>query len=1556
MANFQNQIVPQDDDLFDGLDPAVSVDTVDTGNTATQDDVLFDGFDEVETENDDDNLKPTIPSHLDSNNFKQGVQIPPVETEVEETDDENFTFFRNIKRDSAEVDEAYLNSFSPLTENNEQLAELFEKMHPDGTEDDKVSFVKYVFDELHDFEKQKFQDNMNDQKGRIPFNEVKTIGQAFKNATIITNAANNQATFGYWSDLVYDTSRLISEDLPEAYARYGGGFRDILEIVGYGMQLSLDTLQRPFIPVGYPAKSNVIDDSVFDVDPQKLADDTIDFLGESFEASVVYGASPVNTAQKLVMSRKAFGKEIERVALDAKLEKVINNPKFMERLANNTSLLKGETKRLIANKIIKTQKEIARIAEVAKNNNMKLNISGSAPDFYKILGANQQVKNEIIEENAKIAKNNAQIKNDIIEQFENNLLINRGQDADGKIYTKSRVFTEEDKRLNRIPEGKKVGDENDEFVSISVQKGGFRVIDIDKVKEVGKGVLTAANITDDSNAPELLFFRRLASSIDENTLTNPILKPEKLDGLVSLVTRLQEKGVKFNKDKTFSQNLFELTLKNDLKLDTGDLLEELTKSGLSFEDYMTAVVTSGTEAATLMNKLSQMSKRMQTYTFNKGGGEKARLALEEKAYWKGLIGSENFYQKLNTFSIRFESARRGILVSQLPTAVRNFESVIGAAPVMAVANIMDTMMYQMGQAMKNEKGFINKTWGVAKGFGSISPLKLADAKNLKNPNIINRLTGKGISWTDNWIGSTESLRNMFNYTGQKNLDLTLKYFFQEANRMDDYNRLMDSLNDINRVRRQTQVKKIPEKYTLNDKIMGNIPPGKKVGDTTGNIKFVEVGQEFDSSSKTKALVTGTATATDKILTTYEDMVWGLNFLNRWQEHHTRRSIAYGELSRQLRNKWNIDFTEAIERGEMFDILNDASKSSKTGKVLRPADAPSIAELMDIAVEKALKGTYSASPDNAALKALEKLIVNIDPLGNVLSLGASISGLAKGDKKANVIATPFKGTAILPFPRFILSQMELSAQFTAGGFSAGGNMLRKLFLRGAFGRKKLSTYYTKQDKKAGLVPEGKKVGDVKTLGTGEDIFSEADRELIAKNLVGFSVLAGACEYRMSDKAPSEYYMFPNPTDETKTINLTPMHPLRPIMFMGELCSKYREAGNVEVEKNNVKTLNEHDQRVAYREAGYDAIFQYIIKEKGWKEGMQTFIGSSVRMGVGSEIVTGVESFLQDIQSHIGEKGLNDLMLGERGAKLFSTFWGNYTQTHVTTLNQLVDLQRSTGMKTDTFKETAPEFTLDPVINANNYFYRPYIKYASIWQERELENKMFLFDEDFQRVAKKDGEIVVVTEGRKKREAPAAKFIGLTVETAETDDQKFFRDLGFIDYTIMSRQFSKGGKKFEMQLLKREIPKVRDFAEDYLNGLIESGEYSLTVARTKTKALVQASFIGLRNNKTYKDITGNAMSENELRYNIYKVIPKAHREIGMYEWMLQNSDTKTMRFDYTNNTHIDQLIMYGLYSASQTGELSQKLIEDTLQALNNTNVRKSKLSEIKEQMKKAFSGED
>ena len=1545
MAILQNQITQQPS-FFDGMDDDIPDQNEADVKTGTS---FFDGMDDEEPEDKDVDNKLIIPPHLDPNNFNQGVQIPPVEMEVDEIDDEPFVLFRNVKKGKEEVNQAYLQTFSPLVENNEQLLKLFKDMHPEETEDNKVSFVKYVFNELHDFEKGKYQDEINLQKGRIPLNQVKSPMDLVKNVGIANKAGLNLITGGYYAELIYDTTRLISEDLPEAYAKYSGSFRDLLEMVGYAIDSTLS------VPIADPA-SGEVEENRITIDPEDFADGVIDFLGESFESSIIFGANPINTAQKLVLSRGAYGNKIQRVALEAKIDNILKNPKFIERLNKNTSLLKGDTKKLIANRMIEHKKAVARLAEVSKNMNMKFNISGSTPDYMKILGANQKVKNEILESNAKIAKENRDIQTKFIEQFENNLLVNRRQDSDGTIYTMSRVFTEQDKKLGRIPEGKNVGDVNEEFISISVMQGGFRTIDLDKVKEIGSEVLSAANVENVQDVPQLLFFRRISDSIDEGFLTNPILNPDKLNGLVSLVTRLKEKGVKFDANKTFSQNLFELTIKKDLKLDTGDLLEELTKSGLSFEDYMTAVVTSGTEAATLMNKLSQMSKKMQTYTFNKAGGEKAEQILEEQKYWKSLTGSDSFYSALNNFSIRFESARRGILVSQIPTAIRNFESVFGAAPVNSVSNLVDTMIFQMGQAMKNEKGFVNKTWGTTKGFFSISPLKLDDVKNIKNPNIINNITGKGITWTDNWIGSTESLRNMFNFRGQKNIDLTLRYFFQEANRMDDYNRLMDSLNDIQRVRRNTKIKKIPEKYTLKDKLYGNIPPGKKVGDTTGNMRYVEVGAEFDNSSTAKTIISGASTATDKVLNTFEDMVWGLNFLNRWQEHHTRRSIGYGELSRQLRNKWGIDLTEAIERGELLDIVNDVNKSSVTGKVLRPEGAASISEIIDIAVEKALKGTYSAPPDNKILKSLERFIVNVDPLGNVLSLGASISGFVKGDKKGQVISTPLKGTAILPFPRFILSQMELSAQHTAGGATAVGNLVRKLIYKGVLGREKLAQYYTSADKKKGLIPEGKKVGDLKKLGIGEDMFSERDRDLIAKNLVGFSVLAGACEYRMSKDAPSEYYMLPNPINDKQAINLTPLHPLRPVMFLGEMCAMYRQSGNIEVKKDNVKNLSEHDQREAYHQAGYDRISQYMFQERGFKELLQTFFGSSLRMGVGNDIVTSVEGFFQNIQAELGEEGFNDLLLSERGNKLMSTFLGNYTQTFATTLNQYVDLQRSTGMRTEMYKENAPEITLDPAINSNNYFYRPYLKYKDVWQEKNLENKMFLFDSDFQRITREDGEIIVTEEGLKRRETPLSKFVGLTIETAETDDQKFFRDLGFIDYTILSKQFSKKGKKFEIQLLRKEIPKVRYYAESYLNGLIDSGEYSETVARTKTKALIQAAFIGLRNNTAYKDITGNAMSENELRYNIYRVIPKKHREIAMYEWMLANSDTKARRFDYTNNNHIDQLIAQGLFSAFQAGELSEKLIKDTVVALKDAKISKSKLTKIKEQMKKAFSVDD
>ena len=153
-----------------------------------------------------------------------------------------------------------------------------------------------------------------------------------KNVGIANKAGLNLITGGYYAELIYDTTRLISEDLPEAYAKYSGSFRDLLEMVGYAIDSTLS------VPIAAPA-SGEVEENRITIDPEDFADGVIDFLGESFESSIIFGANPINTAQKLVLSRGAYGNKIQRVALEAKIDNILKNPKFIERLNKNTSLL-----------------------------------------------------------------------------------------------------------------------------------------------------------------------------------------------------------------------------------------------------------------------------------------------------------------------------------------------------------------------------------------------------------------------------------------------------------------------------------------------------------------------------------------------------------------------------------------------------------------------------------------------------------------------------------------------------------------------------------------------------------------------------------------------------------------------------------------------------------------------------------------------------------------------------------------------------------------------------------------------------------------------------------------------------------------------------------------------------------------------------------------------------------------------------------------------------------------------------------------------------------------
>jgi len=245
----------------------------------------------------------------------------------------------------------------------------------------------------------------------------------------------------------------------------------------------------------------------------------------------------------------------------------------------------------------------------------------------------------------------------------------------------------------KIDAAKKVADENknirtelinmfEETTKKTVSKtdeAGNKVLDYEGARKAGIELL------EENADPSLV--QKIAPRIDE--LTNPILKPEKLNGLVAVTKEFQKKYPEaFNNKKTIIDNLFDLTVAKDLKLgknlagSPGDeLLTTLNKYGLSFEEYILTVVGSGSQAAKVMNKLSQI-KRARPLT------EKQLLA--QKA-------AEAADSSIMNYAMRIENIRRGGLVSQLATASRNLFSGSIRVPMESLANIADTAMYNMSR-------------------------------------------------------------------------------------------------------------------------------------------------------------------------------------------------------------------------------------------------------------------------------------------------------------------------------------------------------------------------------------------------------------------------------------------------------------------------------------------------------------------------------------------------------------------------------------------------------------------------------------------------------------------------------------------------------------------------------------------------------------------------------------------------------------------------------------------------------------------------------------------
>ena len=168
----------------------------------------------------------------------------------------------------------------------------------------------------------------------------------------------------------------------------------------------------------------------------------------------------------------------------------------------------------------------------------------------------------------------------------------------------------------------------------------------------------------------------LATGADE--LIQPILRPEKFDAIVAIASDYKQKYPDaFTGDKTVIDSLFDLTVNREL-IGGQELIDDLNKYGLSFEDYILTVVGSGSEAGKILNQLSQIRR-------NRPAGDAARAAEKAVADSEGA---------LRRGVMRLENVRRGGLVSQFATAARNITSATIRAPLEALGNVMDTALYR----------------------------------------------------------------------------------------------------------------------------------------------------------------------------------------------------------------------------------------------------------------------------------------------------------------------------------------------------------------------------------------------------------------------------------------------------------------------------------------------------------------------------------------------------------------------------------------------------------------------------------------------------------------------------------------------------------------------------------------------------------------------------------------------------------------------------------------------------------------------------------------------
>ena len=352
--------------------------------------------------------------------------------------------------------------------------------------------------------------------------------------------------------------------------------------------------------------------------------------------------------------------------------------------------------RKLANELAKNKKK----AEKAWNRTLNVN---------KMKGATAQQIQEKKDAAKKVAEENKQISNQLIKEFE---------EKTGKT-----ISTTDEAGNKKIDYNlaREVGNETAEDL---VQSKGTTLFD--KAKEE----ILGADISENA----ALFGQG-------DTLFQPILKPDKFDGIVAVASDLKKANPQaFNNNKTIIDNLFDLTVNK--KLIAGDeLIDMLNKYDISFEDYVLTVVGSGSTAGKVLNKLSQIKRARPVNEM---------VAMQQAATIKNQDTIRNTI-------MRIENIRRGGLVSQIATAARNLTSAGIRAPLEGFGNVIDTALY-----------------------------------NLSNEGVISGT--KSLASINNWRDSFRHMKYMFN--NPKETKEVVDFILERPELEGQYKLLFDNINEI----------------------------------------------------------------------------------------------------------------------------------------------------------------------------------------------------------------------------------------------------------------------------------------------------------------------------------------------------------------------------------------------------------------------------------------------------------------------------------------------------------------------------------------------------------------------------------------------------------------------------------------------------------------------------------------------------------------------------------------------------------------------------------------